>query len=82
MGNKETPEQVEKDYNEKLEEDFVESLKIKKKKLSQEELTKEIIKFLDEHLEDEYGFEDTRRALIEARRDGIPPYCITIDKEG
>jgi len=43
---------------------------------------KAIIKFLDEHLEDEYGFEDTRRALIEARRDGIPPYCITIDKEG
>ena len=29
----------------------------------------------------EYGIEDTRRALIEARRDGIHPYCITIDKE-
>ena len=50
MGNKETPEQVEKDYNEKLEEDFVESLKIKKKKLSQEELKKEIINFLDENV--------------------------------
>jgi nitric oxide reductase NorD protein len=29
----------------------------------------------------EYGIEDTRRALLEARRDGIHPYCITIDKE-
>lgn len=29
----------------------------------------------------EYGIEDTRRALIEARRDGIHPYCITIDEE-
>jgi nitric oxide reductase NorD protein len=29
----------------------------------------------------EYGVEDTRRALMEARRDGIHPYCITIDTE-
>ncbi len=29
----------------------------------------------------EYGIEDTRRALIEARRSGIHPYCITIDEE-
>jgi nitric oxide reductase NorD protein len=29
----------------------------------------------------EYGIEDTRRALIEARHDGVHPYCITIDKE-
>jgi len=29
----------------------------------------------------QYGIEDTRRALIEARRAGIHPYCITIDKE-
>ena len=29
----------------------------------------------------EYGIEDTRRALLEARREGIHPYCITIDKE-
>ena len=29
-----------------------------------------------------YGIEDTRRALIEARRTGIRPFCITIDKEG
>jgi nitric oxide reductase NorD protein len=28
-----------------------------------------------------YGIEDTRRALIEARRDGVYPYCITIDEE-
>ncbi|MCB1735283.1 MAG: VWA domain-containing protein [Gammaproteobacteria bacterium] len=30
----------------------------------------------------EFGIEDTRRALIEARRSGIHPYCITIDEEG
>ena len=30
----------------------------------------------------EYGIEDTRRALIEAKRRGIYPFCITIDKEG
>ena len=29
----------------------------------------------------EYGIEDTRRALIEARRQGVHPYCITIDEE-
>ncbi|MDH5571789.1 MAG: VWA domain-containing protein, partial [Gammaproteobacteria bacterium] len=28
-----------------------------------------------------YGIEDTRRALIEARRMGIHPYCITIDEK-
>jgi nitric oxide reductase NorD protein len=28
-----------------------------------------------------YGIEDTRQALIEARRDGIHPFCITIDTE-
>ncbi len=28
----------------------------------------------------QYGIEDTRRALIEARRGGIHPYCITIDE--
>ena len=27
----------------------------------------------------EYGIEDTRQALLEARRDGIHPFCITID---
>jgi nitric oxide reductase activation protein len=29
----------------------------------------------------EFGVEDTRRALIEARHEGIHPYCVTIDKE-
>lgn len=29
----------------------------------------------------DYGIEDTRRALIEARRAGVHPYCITIDRE-
>jgi nitric oxide reductase NorD protein len=30
----------------------------------------------------EYGIEDTHQALLEARREGIHPFCITIDKEG
>ena len=30
----------------------------------------------------EYGIADTRQALIEARRAGIHPFCITIDREG
>ncbi|NOR51355.1 MAG: nitric oxide reductase activation protein [Gammaproteobacteria bacterium] len=34
--------------------------------------------YMDYH--GEYGIEDTRRALIEARRSGIHPYCITIDE--
>ncbi len=29
----------------------------------------------------EYGIEDTRMALIEAKRNGIHPFCITIDEE-
>ncbi|MCX7891159.1 MAG: hypothetical protein N2544_02160 [Burkholderiales bacterium] len=29
----------------------------------------------------EYGIEDTRQALVEARRSGIHPFCITIDAE-
>ncbi len=29
----------------------------------------------------QYGIEDTRQALIEARRAGIHPFCITIDRE-
>ena len=28
-----------------------------------------------------YGIEDTRMALLEARRSGIHPFCITIDKD-
>jgi nitric oxide reductase NorD protein len=30
----------------------------------------------------EYGIEDTRRALIEAKRTGIHSFCITIDQQG
>jgi nitric oxide reductase NorD protein len=29
----------------------------------------------------EYSIEDTRHALIEAKNDGVHPFCITIDKE-
>ena len=29
-----------------------------------------------------YGIEDTRKALVEARRSGIHPFCITIDTHG
>ncbi len=29
----------------------------------------------------QYGIEDTRMALIEARRSGVHPFCITIDRE-
>ena len=35
----------------------------------------------DGYYRGEYGVEDTRQALYEARRDGIHPYCITIDQE-
>jgi nitric oxide reductase NorD protein len=30
----------------------------------------------------EYGIEDTRHALFEARLDGVHPFCITIDEQG
>jgi nitric oxide reductase NorD protein len=29
-----------------------------------------------------YGIEDTRRALLEARQQGIRSYCVTIDRHG
>lgn len=29
----------------------------------------------------DYGIEDTRQALLEARHTGIHPFCITIDTE-
>jgi nitric oxide reductase NorD protein len=29
----------------------------------------------------EYGIEDTRMALLEARLQGVHPFCITIDEE-
>ncbi len=32
--------------------------------------------------EGRYGIEDTRMAVIEARRQGLKPFCITIDREG
>ena len=36
--------------------------------------------YSDEYRGD-YGIEDTRRALLEARRSGIHPFCITIDRQ-
>lgn len=29
----------------------------------------------------DYGIEDTRQALVEAKRHGIHPFCITVDSE-
>ena len=34
-----------------------------------------------DHYEGRYGVEDTRMAIIEARKKGLIPYCITIDRE-
>lgn len=34
-----------------------------------------------DHYEGRYGIEDTRMALLEARREGLYPFCVTIDKE-
>ena len=36
----------------------------------------------DHYYRGEYGIEDTRQALFEARMAGIHAYCITIDREG
>jgi nitric oxide reductase activation protein len=36
---------------------------------------------LDGDYRDEYALEDTKAALQEARRDGIHPFCVTIDRE-
>lgn len=36
---------------------------------------------LDGDYKDEYALEDTRAALREARRKGIDPFCVTIDRE-
>jgi nitric oxide reductase NorD protein len=30
----------------------------------------------------EYGLYDTRMALLEAKREGIRPFCITVDQSG
>ncbi|CAD5107164.1 nitric oxide reductase activation protein NorD [Zestomonas carbonaria] len=34
-----------------------------------------------DHYEGRYGVEDTRQAVLEARREGLLPFCITIDRE-
>jgi nitric oxide reductase activation protein len=36
---------------------------------------------LDGEYKDEYALEDTKAALREAKREGIHPYCVTIDRE-
>jgi nitric oxide reductase activation protein len=36
---------------------------------------------LDDGYKDEYSLEDTKAALREAKRCGVHPYCITIDRE-
>ena len=36
---------------------------------------------LDQY-EGRYGIEDTRQAVVEARRQGLRPFCVTIDKQG
>ena len=35
-----------------------------------------------DHYEGRYGIEDTRKAIMEAKRKGIQPFCITIDEDG
>jgi len=34
-----------------------------------------------DHYEGRYGIEDTRQSIIEARRKGLQPFCVTIDEE-
>ena len=34
-----------------------------------------------DHYEGRYGVEDTRQAVLEARRAGLIPFCVTIDHE-
>jgi len=34
-----------------------------------------------DHYEGRYGIEDTRQAIVEARRKGLQPFCVTIDEE-
>ncbi len=38
--------------------------------------------YSQEGADKEYAVQDTRMALIEARRDGIHSFCLTVDKEG
>lgn len=35
-----------------------------------------------DHYDGRYGIEDTRAAVLEARRAGLRPFCVTIDREG
>lgn len=35
-----------------------------------------------DHYEGRYAIEDTRMSLIEARKAGLKPFCVTIDREG
>jgi nitric oxide reductase NorD protein len=36
----------------------------------------------EDDYEGEYGVEDARQALFEARAQGVRPFCVTIDREG
>jgi nitric oxide reductase NorD protein len=38
--------------------------------------------YSQESAEKAYAVEDTRMAFVEARREGIHPFCLTVDKEG
>ena len=38
--------------------------------------------YSQEDSEKSYAVQDTRMALIEARREGLHPFCLTVDKEG
>jgi len=38
--------------------------------------------YSQESAEKAYAVQDTRMALVEARRDGITPFCLTVDKDG
>jgi nitric oxide reductase NorD protein len=38
--------------------------------------------YSQESSEKAYAVQDTRMAFVEARRDGIAPFCLTVDKEG
>jgi nitric oxide reductase NorD protein len=38
--------------------------------------------YSQESAEKAYAVQDTRMALIEARREGIHPFCLTVDKDG
>ena len=56
--------------------------------LSQQTTTRRLLLLLTDgkpndldHYEGRYGIEDTRMALLEARRQGLQPFCVTIDQE-